>query len=392
MNTENNNQNSNSKIKSLVASLDNDMYGQVGSTVDSKVEMDKNLVKNLDDMVANDSHNDTNDINDQNINFNAKSDFLNSTDIVDNYNRINPNIIDDDSNFVSVEEQLTNSKDIDLYTQQPKTSPQLEEEQKQFNMNDLLANQNSGYNLSYGTNDVISYRIKHDRTTAFGNNNYIPKSSFASKPNVTETNFDKKMKKELKPFNFILYFIYLIAIVVIVYVGYKFLFSNNEFYLGKTELNIALGSSYNNKIYKKGVLEQSTDYEWISKNPKIASVNNEGKITALSEGTTTIEVTNKKSKRTNIVTVKVINLVIESFSIDTNDRVLYMGNTFTITPIINKQSNIVIDLDWISSDNSIATVNEYGIVTPIKPGKVQITVRIPNTEFSSTVDITVAQN
>ena len=311
------------------------------------------------------------------------------TDIVNNYNHINDTYTEDDSYFKSVEDQLTSSKDIPLYTQHPKAPVNFDEQVQNLPKSEPTNSSMQPVNNPSVVNfvPVTSEPILKEQPKG-----YIPKSPFASKPNQTgKTNFDKKVEKSIKPFKVILYLLYAIVACVLIFVGYKFYVRTNDFYLGKSELNLAIGSSYKETVYRKGYLDNNSNYRWVSLNENIVKVDSNGKLVGVNPGSTTIEVKSRDTKTSKRIAVNVVNITVNKIKTDVVEKVIYMGNTFTITPIVNNQADITLDLEWYSNDSTIAKVNNYGLVTPVKPGRTTITVRVPNTQYSADVDIIVAE-
>lgn len=79
---------------------------------------------------------------------------------------------------------------------------------------------------------------------------------------------------------------------------------------------------------------------------------------------------------------------LESISID-RTRTLELGKTITLTPIFNPINATNIIVTWTSSDESVATVNNAGVVTPIKVGSTIITVTSKDGNKKATCTVTV---
>ena len=157
-------------------------------------------------------------------------------------------------------------------------------------------------------------------------------------------------------------------------------------------MNLALGSSYQEKVYVRGELDSNDNYFWKSQDETIVKVDDKGNITSLKEGTTIVTVTNKKTKKKIDITVKVIAVQLYQFDIKESEKVIYMNNnSYKIVPLINEQSSLTIDLEWSNSNTTVVSVSEEGVVTPLKPGRATITVSIPNTKFRDSITIIVVE-
>ena len=130
---------------------------------------------------------------------------------------------------------------------------------------------------------------------------------------------------------------------------------------------------------------------WKSSNTTVATVSNTGVVTPMKNGTTTITVTTTDGTNlsaTCIVTVNVatgISLDKTSLSFSTLD------NTQNLTANISPDNVANRRVAWSSSNTSVATVDENGIVTPKANGTATITATTTDgTNFSATCAVTVA--
>lgn len=111
---------------------------------------------------------------------------------------------------------------------------------------------------------------------------------------------------------------------------------------------------------------------WFSNHPEVATVDENGLVTAIKTGTVVITATTNDNlisaqcEITVTVPVKSIEIVDEELSgyVEENMQIY-----FNIEP--NNSTNI--SVSWISSDESIATVNDNGEVLLLSPGEVTIT-------------------
>ena len=126
-------------------------------------------------------------------------------------------------------------------------------------------------------------------------------------------------------------------------------------------------------------------FNWESSDPSIATVDANGVVTAIDSGVVMISAStfNKKSEGSllNIVTSNSAPAKIE-ISPKTTYYTTVEKNIELSTQVFDVSGNKVnnFPISWSSSDESIATVNENGIVTPVKTGNVTITARTAGIE------------
>ncbi|MGM9739706.1 MAG: Ig-like domain-containing protein [Candidatus Cryptobacteroides sp.] len=114
---------------------------------------------------------------------------------------------------------------------------------------------------------------------------------------------------------------------------------------------------------------------WDSSTPGVASVNDNGKVTAIKAGEATITVTTKDGGMTATCKVKVIAVTVpvESVSLDITEAEMTEGEELTLEATILPENATAKTVSWISSDDNIAAVDENGKVSALKPGKATIT-------------------
>lgn len=118
-----------------------------------------------------------------------------------------------------------------------------------------------------------------------------------------------------------------------------------------------------------------TTYTWSSSNPTIATVNSSGLVTPKSFGETAITVkTANNLSATCVVTVEKVNAT--SISIASNKKMIigdYEEIEYSIYPINSNNS-----VTWSSSDVTVASVTQQGVVTAKKAGTANIKVETDN--------------
>lgn len=117
---------------------------------------------------------------------------------------------------------------------------------------------------------------------------------------------------------------------------------------------------------------------WKSSSSKIASVNTYGKVTAKKPGTVTITAKIKNGEATCKVTVKKTTITLSQTSVS-----LERGETLRLSASTSNHSSVT----WKSSKKSIATVDENGLVTGMKPGETTITASVDGTSKDCKVKV-----
>ena len=129
--------------------------------------------------------------------------------------------------------------------------------------------------------------------------------------------------------------------------------------------------------------------QWSSSNPAVLTVDENGMVTAVGIGTATITVTavgTNVSATTETITV----LTIEATGITINEGgywdtfELYEGETKQLTATIQPENTTDKTVTWSSDNTSVATVDQYGLVTAVSAGNARITAMTSNGLSNST--------
>lgn len=145
-------------------------------------------------------------------------------------------------------------------------------------------------------------------------------------------------------------------------------------YLNKSEVTIIQGETYT-LIPSVTPTNASTTYSWSIDDNTIATIDENGKITAKKVGTTTVAVTTANGKGT-LCTVNVIN-VPKTIRLNKTELSLRPDETYTFTKTVSP-TNATATYKWSSSDTSVATVDQNGKVTAKALGTTVISVKADN--------------
>lgn len=118
----------------------------------------------------------------------------------------------------------------------------------------------------------------------------------------------------------------------------------------------------------------STALVWSSADESVATVSQEGVVTGVNGGRTTVTVKCKEYSATCQVKVRKAAIGVE---LDITEADLKVGvDELQLTAIVEPSNSIDYDLDWTTSDDAVAVVSDKGLVTPVGPGEATITVTV----------------
>ncbi len=169
----------------------------------------------------------------------------------------------------------------------------------------------------------------------------------------------------------------------------------NQVTLSKNSTRIKVGES---EILQVAISPNDATYKtliWSSSNSSIVTVNENGKIEAIREGSATITVKSSNGKSDSVsVTVEKNsspNVDVTSVSLSKNNITLEIGQSSTITASVNPSNATNKTITWKSSNTSIATVDASGKITAVSPGTATITATSNNGK-SNLVTVTVTKS
>lgn len=121
--------------------------------------------------------------------------------------------------------------------------------------------------------------------------------------------------------------------------------------------------------------ENATDKSvtWSSSDQTVATVDANGKVTAVKDGSATITVTTVDGSKTASCAVSVSPVTATGVEVTPASIGIYVGETQTLTATVKPTNAANKTVTWSSSNTTIATVNSNGVVTGVKAGSVTIT-------------------
>lgn len=128
---------------------------------------------------------------------------------------------------------------------------------------------------------------------------------------------------------------------------------------------------------------------WGTSDSKVASVDEDGKVTAVGNGSATVFVSSSDGGHTAYCNVYV-GTPLGSLSLDPGEYTLEsIGSSFKIAPVFYPEDATDTELSWTSADPKIASVSSDGTVTAIGPGTTAITAAAAGGAITSKCVVTV---
>lgn len=129
---------------------------------------------------------------------------------------------------------------------------------------------------------------------------------------------------------------------------------------------------------------------WHSDTPEVLTVNEDGTFEALSIGEATITATHE-SGMTSTILIEVLPVQVDKITLSSNwevGKAFCKGDSMTLTAEISPENATDKSITWTSSNESVATVSDKGIVKAVAHGTAVITAKASNGK-TGTYQITV---
>ena len=160
-----------------------------------------------------------------------------------------------------------------------------------------------------------------------------------------------------------------------------------ELTLNKTSVTLLAGES---ETLAASAFPLDTKVQWSSSSPAIASVDQNGKVTGLDNGTAIITVASADGTKTATCEVTVI-VPVTGVSLDRTSAEIIKGDSMTLTAIVTPSNATNKNVIWSSSDPLVATVSQSGVVTTLELGTTIISVNSFDGNKSATCVVTVVK-
>ena len=136
--------------------------------------------------------------------------------------------------------------------------------------------------------------------------------------------------------------------------------------LNKTELSIEKGKT--ESLTATVIPEDATNKNlvWSSSDTQVASVDNDGTVTALKAGTATVTVSLEGNPDIHATCMVTVIAHAESISLNKTELSIEKGKTESLTATVIPEDATNKNLVWSSSDTQVASVGNDGTVTALK--------------------------
>ncbi len=188
---------------------------------------------------------------------------------------------------------------------------------------------------------------------------------------------------------------YVLALIAMFALPVFFFSACGEISVEKIELDVTTKTIDTGSTFKLNATitpndATNTKLLWSSSNSNVASVDNEGKVTGLTAGTTVITVKTEDGGKTATCSVTVVPAVVnvESVSLNETTKELIKGESFTLVAIVNPSNATNKTVSWSTSNASVVTVNN-GVIYAVGTGTATITVTTENGSKIAECTVTV---
>ena len=159
-----------------------------------------------------------------------------------------------------------------------------------------------------------------------------------------------------------------------------------------TTLDLIVGNNSSLTAYVQPTNADDTTVVWTSSDESVATVDTNGQVTAVSEGSTIITVTTNDGgfEATSLITVEREPISVTGVTLDLATLDLIEGETGSLTATVSPSDADNPTVTWSSSDETVAVVDGNGEVTAVSEGTAIIIVTTNDGGFEAQVEIVVS--
>lgn len=161
--------------------------------------------------------------------------------------------------------------------------------------------------------------------------------------------------------------------------------------LSNSVVNMVAGENFQLSAEVLPTYASTKDIEWTSSNPAIATVNENGLITALTPGAVVVTAFSVDGSNVSAACdVNVTGIPVTNITLNRTTGSLKVGESLALSATVLPANAYNKSVTWASDNESIVTVDENGMVTAILEGKANVTVAsVSNPEVSAVCEIEV---
>ena len=164
--------------------------------------------------------------------------------------------------------------------------------------------------------------------------------------------------------------------------------------LNESNLTLTVGESQTLTATILPVDATNQKLVWYSSDEKVATVDSDGKVTAMADGAATIVAQAEDSGIAAFCTVTVkkkealvTTIAVKDISVDTSAIILPLKKTKTLTATILPANATEQKITYTSSNSSVATVSSTGVIKAVAPGVTIIKVKAGSVEKKVTIKV-----
>ncbi|MBM6786394.1 Ig-like domain-containing protein [Collinsella tanakaei] len=158
--------------------------------------------------------------------------------------------------------------------------------------------------------------------------------------------------------------------------------------LDKTTLSLGKGESYTLKATVVPADAENKKVTWKSSDSKVATVDANGRVTAIASGSATITATTEDGGKTATCAVSVAGAV-SGVTLDKTELALKVDESAVLKATVLPENALNKKVTWTSSDTKVATVDANGKVRTVAPGTATITVTTVDGNKTATCTVEV---
>lgn len=159
--------------------------------------------------------------------------------------------------------------------------------------------------------------------------------------------------------------------------------------LNKETLSLNAGGSEKLEVTVYPASAENKLVRWTTSNAEVATIDDEGNVTAVASGTATITVISLDDENVTATCVVTVKKAVSSVSLDVTEVELTVGEEKTLTATVLPADADDKTLVWTSSDESVVTVSG-GKIVAVKEGEATITVSVGGKTATCTVTVKAA--